>query len=76
MGGTGLELNAVSAESATASAELPEVGGAKCGAFGQISGEIDADLQAVIDAWPGLTPETRVEVMAIIEADERAGRTE
>ena len=29
----------------------------------------DDDLQAVVDAWPGLSSEARVEVMAIIEAD-------
>ena len=41
---------------------------AECAANPTISCEIDADLQAVIDAWPELSPESRVEVLVIVEA--------
>ena len=74
MGGTGLEPDSVTTSTETTYVDSPEVGGAKCGAFGQIFCEIDADLQAVVDAWPGLSPESRAEVMAIVEAARGQGR--
>ena len=47
-------------------AHTTEAGGAPGGAFGQISCEIDADLQAVIDAWPGLSKADRQAVLKIV----------
>ncbi len=46
---------------------------AECAAFGAIS-ETDADLQAVVEAWPGLSPEARAEVSAIVAREGGRGR--
>ena len=70
----GAKCGAFRASSPTVGLDFVEAGGAKCGAFRQISCEIDTDLQAVIDAWPGLSPETRAEVVAVIEAARGQGR--
>ncbi len=42
--------------------------GTESGTVGDGSGILNADLQAVIDAWPGLSSAVQAEVMAIIEA--------
>ncbi len=67
----GIEPNSVSTSTATTSVDSPEGGGAKCGAFGAILGAIDADPQAVVDAWPGLSNSDRRAVMAIVERSKR-----
>ena len=41
-------------------------GAAKSGAVGAHSGEIDADLRAIIDAWPMLSESTKAEILAIV----------
>jgi len=51
-----------------------EVGGAESGAASAQLGEIPPDLQAIIDAWPGLVEETRREVLAVIQGRSNASR--
>ena len=41
-------------------------GGAESGAVGAYSGEVDADLRAIIEAWPTLTEADRRAVLAIV----------
>ena len=41
-------------------------GGAESGAVGAHSGEIDADLWAIIEVWPTLSKSTKAEILAIV----------
>jgi len=41
-------------------------GAAKSGAVGAHSAPIDADLRAIIDAWPMLLESTKAEILAIV----------
>jgi len=47
--------------------------GAQCGALGTLSNN-DADLAALLQAWPSLTDSDRRAIMAIIEAARGQGR--
>jgi len=47
---------------------LSKTGGAKSGAFPTENDAIDADLQAVIDAWPDLPTAIRAAMLAMVNA--------
>jgi hypothetical protein len=43
-------------------------GGAECGAVGALSDPIDADLRAIIDAWPALPEAVKSDILAMVKA--------
>jgi hypothetical protein len=43
-------------------------GAAESGAFGPEGAPIDADLQAIVDAWPTLPEPVRVGIQAMVRA--------
>ena len=50
-------------------------GGAKSGAVGAQSADIDPDLQAVIDAWAGLSEAVRRRVLAMIRPGQSTNKS-
>jgi len=62
VGDTGLEPY----PKTTGKTRKPSSGGAESGAVGAHSGGIDADLRAIIDAWPMLSESTKAEILAIV----------
>ena len=48
--------------------DSPKTGSAKCSALGAISADKDADLAALLEAWPTLPDHDRLATMAIVEA--------
>ena len=47
---------------------IPDQGGAESGALDAHSGQIDADLRAIIEAWPNLPESTREVIVAMIKS--------
>jgi len=45
-------------------------GGAECGALGAQTGQIDPDLQAIIERWPTLPEPIKAGILAMIRAAE------
>ena len=43
--------------------------GAKYGALGAETPEMDTELQAIIDAWPSLSDDVKAGIMAMVRAD-------
>ena len=52
--------------------QQPLAFGTETGTVGDGLALLDANPQAVVDAWPDLSPEARAAVMAIIEAGGRS----
>ena len=48
-------------------------GGAECGALGAQTGQIDPDLQAIIERWPTLPEPIRAGILAMIRAGRSGG---
>jgi len=70
LGDTGLEPNGVSGESDKCLQNQPQRGGAVSGAESGVSGDFDADLRKVIDAWPTLPETVRQNILAMVEASQ------
>lgn len=62
--GTGLEVPAISSEKT----DSPPQGGAESGEVCAESDPIEADLQLIIDAWPGLTDNAKAEIEAMVDS--------
>ena len=54
--------------------KLADQDGAKSGALGAQKVDIDADLVAVIDAWPDLPDAVKAGIVAMVGAAKAAGR--
>ncbi len=64
MAGTGFEPPAENAGNTA----ILDTSGAECGALGAHSISIDADLQAIIEAWPKLNESTKAGIVAMVRA--------
>jgi hypothetical protein len=69
MAGTGFELSQESAGNSTGS----DQSGAESGALGTGNGPIDAELAAVIEAWPSLPDAIKAGILAMVKAASVAG---
>ena len=71
MGDEGLERNAAKGDSITTCKNGVSAGGAESGAvepeIAPARGAGDADLAAVIGAWPSLPAEVRAEIVAMVK---------
>ena len=47
---------------------MAESGGALSGALSAETGQLDADLARVVDAWPGLSEKFKASILAVVEA--------
>ena len=66
MAGTGFEANSATSSGTRDIGQQPAGGGAKSGAVGALPDSIDADLQAIIEAWPKLPEESRRVILGMI----------
>jgi len=64
---SGEDRNRTPAENAGETGDRDE-SGAECGAVGARVAEIDPDLAAVVDAWPGLSDAIKAGILAMVRA--------
>ena len=67
----GLEQGDVKSGNSKGLGKSPESGGAESGAESGVSGDFDADLRKVIDAWADLPEAVKTGILAMVDA---AGR--
>ncbi len=68
MGPEGLEPVNVTKRNGNELCDVEDLGGAESGALGAEKALIDADLAAVIDAWPRLPKPVKVGIVATVTA--------
>ncbi len=72
---TGLEPRNVNTLTDNDLQYTPDSRAAKSDASGARNGDFDADLLAVIDAWPDLAETVKADILAVVQATESAGTT-